>query len=101
MNLTSTQTTIYLVRHGETDWNATGRLQGQEDVELNANGQQQALSLAKHFNTVWFDVIISSDLKRAYQTVITSYSIHYTKLYETTHKNVLVVHVRAKTWLNH
>lgn len=34
--------TIYFVRHGETDWNAEGRLQGRRDVALNALGQRQA-----------------------------------------------------------
>ena len=34
--------TIYFVRHGETDWNAEGRLQGQQDAPLNARGRVQA-----------------------------------------------------------
>lgn len=36
------QPTIYYVRHGETDWNASGRLQGTRDVPLNARGREQA-----------------------------------------------------------
>jgi len=32
----------YFIRHGETDWNAEGRLQGQADTDLNANGRRQA-----------------------------------------------------------
>ena len=35
--------TVYYVRHGETDWNVTGRLQGRHDVPLNARGRTQAM----------------------------------------------------------
>ncbi|MFN3656542.1 MAG: histidine phosphatase family protein [Pseudolabrys sp.] len=37
-----TQPTVYYVRHGETDWNVAGRLQGRRDVPLNARGREQA-----------------------------------------------------------
>ena len=33
---------VYLIRHGQTDWNAEGRLQGQADTDINENGRQQA-----------------------------------------------------------
>lgn len=62
--------TIYLIRHGETDWNLAGRWQGHADVPLNALGQRQARLLAQRIQSeyIQFDAIYSSDLARAYQT---------------------------------
>jgi len=62
--------TIWLVRHGETDWNASRRLQGSTDIELNALGQRQAESVAQHFRTIRFDAIYSSPLVRTAQTAL-------------------------------
>ena len=61
-------TTICIVRHGETDWNSTGRLQGREDIELNELGREQALQSARYFETENWDIMVSSPLKRAYET---------------------------------
>jgi uncharacterized phosphatase len=61
-------TRICLIRHGETDWNATGRLQGREDIELNDLGREQALELADYFKTGNWNEIVSSPLKRAFET---------------------------------
>lgn len=44
--------TIYFVRHGQTDWNAEGRLQGQRDVDLNAEGLRQAATAAARLREV-------------------------------------------------
>src|SRR5512145_36913 len=63
-----TITRICLIRHGETDWNATGRLQGREDIELNDLGREQALELADYFKTGSWNEIVSSPLKRALET---------------------------------
>lgn len=63
-------TTVYLIRHGETDWNIQGRWQGHADVPLNEIGYQQARLLARRLANegVTFSAIYSSDLARAYQT---------------------------------
>lgn len=71
MNLPETQppiTRIIAIRHGETDWNADGRLQGQLDIELNATGLAQADQLAAALSHVPANAIYSSDLTRALQT---------------------------------
>ncbi len=60
--------TIYIVRHGETEWNAKGLLQGQGDSLLTAAGIKQAENLAKKLKNILFDVILSSDLLRAKRT---------------------------------
>lgn len=63
-------TTIYFIRHGETDWNAEGRWQGHADVPLNDIGRRQAQLMAQRIQRdgVQFDAIYSSDLARAFQT---------------------------------
>lgn len=58
-------TTIYLVRHGETEANVTNTIQGQSDVPLNENGRLQARLAGERFGKMPFDVILSSDLSRA------------------------------------
>jgi probable phosphoglycerate mutase len=63
-------TTVYLIRHGETDWNVEGRWQGHADVPLNDLGREQARLLSQRLANAraHFDAIYSSDLARAYQT---------------------------------
>lgn len=62
------RTLLCLVRHGETAWNAEGRVQGQLDVPLNGVGLSQARAVANALCTERFDVIYSSDLARVTQT---------------------------------
>ena len=55
---------IYIARHGQTDWNVEGRLQGDTNVPLNATGRRQAVELAEQLKGVQLDAIFSSALKR-------------------------------------
>jgi uncharacterized phosphatase len=57
-----------LVRHGETDWNAQGRLQGSKDIPLNETGILQAKACSEHLKDLSWDFIITSPLKRARDT---------------------------------
>jgi probable phosphoglycerate mutase len=60
--------TLVLVRHGETDWNLSGRAQGHADVPLNATGQAQAKAVAQVMASFEPRRLWSSDLARAHQT---------------------------------
>jgi len=61
-------TRILAMRHGQTAWNAAGRIQGQIDVPLDAHGRWQADRLAQALSDEAIDVIYASDLSRAAQT---------------------------------
>ena len=63
-------TDILAIRHGETQWNAEGRYQGQADVALNDAGFAQARRIAAAFAAAPIEAIYSSDLARAYQTAV-------------------------------
>jgi broad specificity phosphatase PhoE len=59
---------LFLVRHGETDWNALGRWQGHTDIALNERGREQARVVAERLRHVALAGIVSSDLSRARET---------------------------------
>lgn len=61
-------TTICLIRHGITDWNHLGKAQGISNIPLNDEGKIQATALANRLVTEPWDIIISSNLKRAKET---------------------------------
>jgi 2,3-bisphosphoglycerate-dependent phosphoglycerate mutase len=60
--------TLYLVRHGETEWNAQRRVQGHMDVPLNARGRGQAAAAAAELAGQPLGAVIASDLSRAIDT---------------------------------
>jgi broad specificity phosphatase PhoE len=59
---------LLLVRHGESEWNAVRRLQGQADIGLSPKGEAQALALAPIIAQLAPDRVITSDLRRARRT---------------------------------
>jgi broad specificity phosphatase PhoE len=62
------QLTVYVVRHGQTDWNREGRIQGGTDNPLNATGREQAAALARTLADVKIDAVYTSSHQRARQT---------------------------------
>ena len=60
--------TWYLVRHGENEWNRTGRMQGHTGVPLSAEGRRQAARLGERLRSVDFAAVYCSDLPRAAET---------------------------------
>jgi len=59
---------ICIIRHGETDWNVIGKLQGREDIPLNQNGKLQAERSGLALNKQKWSTIVTSPLKRAKMT---------------------------------
>lgn len=64
-------TKVIFIRHGQTEWNVTGRYQGQSDVKLTEEGKKQAEKLADNFPVAKVDAIYASDLCRAMVTAET------------------------------
>ena len=59
---------VYVARHGETDWNALGKIQGHTDIPLNETGRDQARDLARQLRGKGIAAVASSDLARAMET---------------------------------
>lgn len=64
---------IYYIRHGQTDWNAARKVQGQTDIPLNATGHEQAANVARALKAIEADIsgfkIYASPLQRVRQTL--------------------------------
>jgi len=59
---------IFLIRHGETNWNKEGRFQGQIDIPLNDNGKDQAKKTFEYLKNISFNKAFSSSMQRPYET---------------------------------
>lgn len=72
-----TKASLLLIRHGQTDWNKAGKMQGQVDIPLNERGREQAHETGAKLKAegYQFDVLVSSPLSRAFETaqIIGSY----------------------------
>ena len=74
--------TIYIVRHGETKWNAEGRIQGHTDVGLTERGREQARAVARRLAGIDFDAAYCSDMSRARDTALIILGERATRLQE-------------------
>lgn len=59
---------LYLIRHGETEWNIQNKYQGITDIPLSSTGEKQAQAIANKMRKIKIDMIYSSNLSRAYET---------------------------------
>lgn len=59
---------LYVLRHGQTDYNKEGRFQGQNDIDINEEGIEQTRKTAKELEKITFDKVYVSPLKRAIET---------------------------------
>lgn len=69
---------LYIIRHGQTDWNIVKKLQGTEDIPLNDTGRGQASVCAQALSSIPFEAIYTSPLSRARETaqIISDYKCH-------------------------
>lgn len=75
---------LYLMRHGQTDWNASGKLQGKTDTALNELGASQVYNASLKLISEQIETIYASDLKRAKKSAdiasnVLDLPVHYTK----------------------
>jgi len=61
---------LFLIRHGQTSWNISGRAQGHTDISLDPTGLDQAARLGRYFSGTPIDRILTSDLARSKETAL-------------------------------
>ena len=92
----------YLVRHGETQWNAERRVQGHTDVPLHDGGREQALRTGQRLADTRFGAVYSSDLIRARETaeimVAASNTGPYDIVFDQRLREVSFGELEGKTW---
>lgn len=59
---------LYIMRHGQTDWNVKHKMQGRTDIPLNDTGRKMAADAAEEYKDVHFDICFCSPLVRAKET---------------------------------
>lgn len=84
-------TRLILVRHGQTDWNLTKRIQSYTDVPLNEVGRSQTQQVTIKLKDIKIDVIYSSPLSRAYESA---------KIIAQYHKGIEIIKEPALTEIN-
>lgn len=71
---------LYFVRHGKTQWNLEGRLQGSKETPLLKESIEQVSELGHYLSDTHFDLVLSSDLPRAKKQLNSSWSLKKLKL---------------------
>ena len=94
---------LYMVRHGETDWNKAKKVQGRADIPLNAYGRELAEKTAEGLRGIPFDLAYTSPLSRAKETAQIVLQGRKTPLIEEPRRSALVIMkalcIEEKAWI--
>ena len=72
---------LILIRHGRTDWNVQGRVQGRTDIPLDETGLRQAAAVARRLSGIRLNAIYTSPLRRAHDTAKAVAAFHDCDIY--------------------